>query len=101
MAYNNFLYKDNLYKNGEYRPNHSAAMKKEKARNITPTKKQVEYRDALYNFCLKKGILKGGFPLSRTESGMRSNIRAFISIIKKNGLMDVYLEERKDNEKDS
>lgn len=97
---NNYLNKDNIYRNGEWNTNHSEAMVREKARSKVPSINQVKFRDDLYNFCMEKGILKEGFPLARTKHGMISNIRAFKTIIAKNGLVDEF-RERKDNEKDS
>lgn len=102
MAYNRHLYKNNLYRNGEWQPNTSEAMAKEKRRSQVPSYKQYKYRQDLYEFCLQRGLFqKGGFPLARTKSGIASNISAFMTIIKKNGLVDEFLEGRKDNEEDS
>lgn len=83
--------KNNIYKNGEYNPNHSIAMAKEKASNIVPTSKQVKYRDDLYAFCTQKGIMREGFPLARTKQGIAANIRAFMTTIKKNGLVEEFV----------
>lgn len=87
---NTYQYKDNLYKNGEWKLDRSEAMAKENRRSKVPTAKQQKYRDELYKFCLQKGVLKDGFPLARTKCGMQSNIRAFITILKKNGLEDEF-----------
>ena len=78
--------KNNRYKNGEYNPDHSLHIAREKAKSIEPTRNQVEYRDALYKFCIQKGIVREGFTLRRTKQGISANIRALISIIGKNGL---------------
>ena len=95
---NTYLFKDNLFKNGEYGHNHSEAMAKEKRRSKVPTTAQAKYRDNLYKFCVEKGILRDGFPLGRTKCAMQSNIRALITIIKKNGLEEEFFGERKDND---
>jgi hypothetical protein len=78
--------KNNRYKNGEYNPNHSIQMVKEKAKNEIPTKNQVKYRDDLLNFCRQKGLVRDGFIVHRTRQGIRSNIYALNSILRKNGL---------------
>lgn len=82
--------KNNRYKNGEYNPNRSIQIAKEKASSIEPTRKQVQYRDALYKFCLQKGIVGEGFRIYRTKQGISANIRAFKSILRKNGLADEF-----------
>ena len=79
-------WKNNLYKNGEYNPDNSKAMAVEKARSIVPTSNQVKYRDALYAFCVQKGIVREGFTIRRTKQGINSNIHALLSILRKNGL---------------
>lgn len=88
-------WKNNLYKNGEYNPSVSRTMAQEKARSITPTAKQLLYRDALYDFCIQKGIVKEGFRLSRTKQGIHSNIRSLITILEKNGLAEEFFSKRK------
>ena len=50
---NTYLFKDNLFKNGEYGHNHSEAMAKEKRRSKVPTTAQAKYRDELYKFCVQ------------------------------------------------
>ena len=82
--------KNNTYKNGEYNPDHSRQMAREKAKSIAPSIKQLQYRDALYDFCLQKGIVREGFRLGRTKQGIHTNIRALISILEKNGLADEF-----------
>lgn len=82
--------KNNRYKNGWYDPRYSPLIAKEKAKSIDPTQKQVQYRDALYKFCLQKGIVSDGFRLFRTRKGISSNIRALITILKKNSLCDEF-----------
>lgn len=94
---NTYHWKDNLYKNGLWKPDHSKAMAVEKARRSEPTTKQVEYRDALYKFCVQKGLIRYGFKLQRTNRGISSNIAALRTIIVKNGLADECWGERKDN----
>lgn len=77
---------NNRYKNGEYKPSYSIAIVKDKAMSIEPSQKQVQYRDNLYKFLLEKGIVMDRFKLARTRQGVRSNIYALISLLKKNGL---------------
>ena len=85
------------YKNGEYNPHVSAIMAREKATSIEPTKKQVKFRDDLHKFCLQKGVVGEGFRISRTKQGISANIRAFISVLKKNGLLDEFFAVEVDN----
>lgn len=87
---NGVQYKNNIYRNGEYSPNRSRQIAKEKARSIEPGLKQLKYRDDLYKFCIEKEIVSEGFSLYRTKQGIRANIRALISIIKKNGLTEEF-----------
>ena len=83
--------KNNIYRNGEYNPDHSRQIAKEKAESIVPTSKQVKYRDDLYDFCIQKGIVReGGISIRRTKQGINANIRALISILKKNGLAEEF-----------
>ena len=87
----NFVHwKNNIYKNGEYHPDNSVALAREKGRNIAPTVAQAKYRDDLLAFCKEKGLIREGFKIRRTEQGISSNIRAFITILKKNGLDDEF-----------
>ena len=87
----NFVHwKNNTYKNGEYKPDHSIALVKERIRNIAPTVAQAKFRDDLLSFCKEKGLIREGFKIRRTEQGIRSNIQAFITILKKNGLDDEF-----------
>ena len=79
-------WKNNIYKNGEYNPDHSRQIAKEKAESIVPTSKQVKYSDDLYDFCIQKGIVREGFTIRRTKQGINANIRALLSILRKNGL---------------
>ena len=88
---NTYHWKNNTYKNGEYHPDHSEAMAKEK--RIEPTIKQVEYRDALYKFCVQNGLVKEGFKMGRTNRGISSSINALKTIIRKNGLADEFFEK--------
>lgn len=95
---NTFMWKDNLYKNGEWHPCHSKAMAVEKAKNIVPTKDAVEYRDDLYKFCDEKGLIGNSFPLGRTRKAITANIRAFITILNKHGLADEFFKKEKEND---
>ena len=83
--------KNNRYKAGNYHPSHSAKFAKDRATNIIPTTNAVEYRNALYKFGVANGIITKDFLLARTRKGISSNIRALISIIKKHGLMDEWM----------
>lgn len=92
--------RNNRYKNGEYNPSRATAIAREKASSICPTQKQVQYRDALYKFCIQKGLVGAGFKIGRTRQAITSNIRAFITILKKNGLEDEFFQKGgKDNDK--
>lgn len=83
-------WKNNIYRNGEYKPDHSKMIAVEKAREIVPTSKQAKYRDDLYNFCIQKGIVREGFTIRRTKQGINANIRALLSILRKNGLAEEF-----------
>ena len=87
---NTVHWKNNLCKNGEYAPDHSKAMMVEKARSISPSCKQVEYRDALYKFCNERGLIRPGFKFRRTNRGISGNIQALITILQKNGLAEEF-----------
>ena len=91
--------KNNRYKNGEYNPDHSLHIAREKARSIEPYIKQLKYRDNLYEFCLQKGLMREDFKLRRTKQGISSAIRALITILEKNGLADEFFAEVTDNAK--
>ena len=82
--------KNNMYKSREYNPNHSIRLVKDKAQSIEPSKKQVQYRDELYKFCVQKGIVRDGFRISVTKNGIRANIYALITILRKNGYADEF-----------
>ena len=82
--------KNNRYKNGEYNPNRSIRLAKDKAKSIEPSIKQVKYRDDLYNFCVQKGLIRDSFNLQQTRNGIKANIYALITILKKNGLTDEF-----------
>ena len=86
--------KNNRYKNGEYNKHYADRFEMAQS-NKEPTMSQLEYRDALYKFCLEKGIIRDGFPLGRTRLQMRSNIKAFITILEKNGLAKEFFETHK------
>ena len=88
--------KNNRYKNGEYNKHFADRYEMSKKERIkAPTMSQVEYRDALYKFCLEKGVILDGFLLGRTRTQIRSNISAFITILRKNGLADEFYETNK------
>lgn len=93
--------KNNRYKNGWYNPSYSNQIAKEKAESIEPSLKQVKYRDDLYKFCLQKGIVREGFRLGRTKQTIRSNIAAFQTIIRKNGLVDEFMNAKPVKENDN
>lgn len=93
---NEVQWKNNLYKNGWYAPSNSKAMILEKARNKTPSHKQIEYRDALYKFCCEKGLIRDGFRIYRTNRGISSNIQAFLTILRKNGFTDEFFSKRQE-----
>lgn len=93
--------KNNRYKNGEYAPNHTTAMVKDKATDINPTRKQWEYREALYKFCVQKGLVGYGFRVGRTKQAIKSNINALWSIIRKNGLADEFMDTKPVKENDN
>lgn len=86
--------KNNRYKNGEYNKHFADRYEMAQSRK-EPTMSQIEYRDALYKFCFGKGIIRDGFPLGRTRTQVRSNISAFITILRKNGLADEFYETQK------
>lgn len=86
--------KNNLYKNGEYNKHYADRFEMAQS-SKEPTMSQLEYRDALYKFCLQKGVIRDGFPLGRTRLQIRSNIRAFITILEKNGLDKEFFEKHK------
>lgn len=87
---------NNIYKNGEYNI-HFADRFEMAQSNKEPTMSQLEYRNALYQFCLQKGVIRDGFPLGRTRSQISSNIRAFLTILYKNGLAVEFYETHKPN----
>lgn len=86
--------KNNRYKNGEYNKHYADRYEMMQSRK-EPTMPQMEYRDALYKFCLEKGVIRDGFPLGRTRLQIRSNINAFITILQKNGLEKEFFETKK------
>lgn len=51
---------------------------------------QIEYRDALYKFCIDKGIVGDGFKTGRTNREISANIRAFITILSKHRFADEF-----------
>ena len=90
--------KNNRYKNGEYNPHQSASMAKDKAKSIVPTLSQVKYRDDLYRFCVERKLISSSFKLGRTKQTISSNIRAFITVVKKHGLLEEALGEKSKEE---
>ena len=82
--------KNNRYKNGWYNPSYSNMIAKEKAKSIEPTQKMVQYRDTLYKYCLQKGLVRDGFKIRRTKQGISSDIRALLTVLRKNGLADEF-----------
>lgn len=78
--------KNNRYKNGEYNPSYSLIWAKEKAKSIEPSIEMLQYRDALYKFCVQKGLIRDGFKIGRTKQAIKSNIYALKTILRKNGL---------------
>ena len=88
--------KNNRYKNGEYNKHYADRYEMAQSRK-EPTMSQIEYRDALYKFCLGKGVIREGFLLGMTRTQVRSNISAFITILRKNGLADEFYGIHKPN----
>ena len=88
---NDYLYKRNLYKNGVWQPDNSKAWAKDRAKDISPTKAQIQYRDSLYDFIAQKGLVRDGFKLGRTKKAVTANIYAFYTILRKNGLVEEYI----------
>lgn len=86
--------KNNRYKNGEYNKHYADRYEMSQSRK-EPTMSQIEYRDALYKFCLEKGVIREGFLCGRTRLQIRSNIKAFITILNKNGLAKEFFETQK------
>ena len=98
MIMNQTHAKNNRYKNGEYNKHFADRYEMSKKQRIKePTMSQVEYRDALYKFCLEKGVIREGFLRGRTRTQVCSNISAFITILRKNGLADEFYETQKQN----
>lgn len=91
---NNVHAKNNRYKNGEYNKHYADRFEMAQS-NKEPTMSQIEYRDALYKFCLQKGVIREGFLTGRTRLQIRSNISALITILYKNGLADEFYETHK------
>lgn len=81
--------KNNIYKNGEYN-NHFADRFEMAQSRKEPTMSQIEYRDALYKFCINKGIVRDGFRIGRTNREISANIRALITILSKHGFADEF-----------
>ena len=81
--------KNNRYKNGEYNKHYADRYEMSQSRK-EPTMSQIKYRDALYKFCINKGIVRDSFKLGRTNRGISANIRAFITILNKHGFADEF-----------
>jgi hypothetical protein len=91
---------DNIHKSGSHKPNYRT-MKAAKDYLNTPTQAQVKYRNALYKFLREKGLVQG-LRLYGDKRGVSSNIKSFLSIIERHGLMDEWMsrkDERAGNEK--
>lgn len=91
---------NNVYKSGSHKPNYRTTMAVKDHLN-TPTQAQAKYRNALYKFLREKGLVQG-LQLYGDKQGMRSNIKAFLTIIERHGLMEERMsrkDERADNEK--
>ena len=78
----------NLRASGSYKGERVVAFAKERATNIEPSNAQKKYRDDLYMFLRKKGVIRDGFKLGKTRKMIHSDIRAFSTIITKHGLWD-------------
>ena len=96
MIMNEIHAKNNRYKNGEYNKHYADRYEMAQSRK-EPTMSQIEYRDALYKFCLEKGVIRDGFLRGRTRVQVSSNISALITILHKNGLADEFYETQKQN----
>ena len=96
MIMNEIHAKNNRYKNGEYNKHYANRYEMAQSRK-EPTMSQVEYRDALYKFCLAKCVIREGFLCGRTRTQVRSNISALRTILYKNGLADEFYEAHKPN----
>ena len=90
--------KNNIYKNGEYDPHISSKIAKEKAKNKVPSISQAKYRDALYKFCVEKGIVGDSFRLGRTKQNISANINAMKTILRKHGLADEFFKKEKESD---
>ena len=81
--------KNNRYKNGEYNKHYAYRYEMSQSRK-EPTMSQIEYRDALYKFCIDKGLVRDSFRLGRTNREFSANIRALITILSKHGFADEF-----------
>ena len=81
--------KNNRYKNGEYNKHFADRYEMSQSRK-DPTMSQIEYRDALYKFCVNKGLVRDSFRIGRTNREISANIRAFITILSKHGFADEF-----------
>lgn len=86
--------KINIYRSGQYHPDHSRKLLKDIG--TEPTGKQILYRNDLYDFCKEKGLMRDGFRLGRTNRDIAANINAFKTIIQKHGMVDEFLERSKE-----
>lgn len=82
--------KNNIYRSGQYHPDHSRKLLKDTG--TMPTGKQILYRNALYDFCKEKGLMRDGFRLGRTNREISANIKAFRTILQKYGMVDEFRE---------
>lgn len=86
--------KNNIYRSGQYHPDHSRKLLKDTG--TMPTGKQILYRNALYDFCKEKGLMRAGFHLGRTNREISANIKAFRTILQKHGLVGEFIEKSKE-----
>lgn len=93
-------YKNNLYKNGEYNKHFSDRLEIAKGK-IEPSRSQLQYRDALYKFCVEKQVVRDGFRLGRTNREISANIRALITILEKYNLTDEFFQKQNQPVKES
>lgn len=91
---NRTQYKNNIYKRGEYIKHFSDRLEIAKGKKIEPTRSQVQYRDALYKFCVEKQVVRDGFHLGRTNRAISANIQALITILKKHNLTDEFFQKQ-------
>lgn len=98
---NRTQYKNNLYKNGEYNKHFSDRLEIAKGKKIEPSRSQLQYRDALYKFCVEKQVVRDGFRLGRTNREISANIQALITILKNHNLTDEFYQKQNQPVKES